>query len=99
MAAAEDEPVATLPPAMLHSLTTSLQKEEPITQDYVNNRSQKQLSSEIDAVNHSSLSTLVEADGEREAARLKSLGLPFAGAWLTAPLCRRSASTSGDKSL
>ena len=85
MAAAEDEPVANLPLAMLHTLTTSLQKEELISQDYVNILSQKQLSSEIDQVNHGSLSTLVEAGGEREVARLKSLGLPLAGAWLNCP--------------
>ena len=85
LAAADDEPAATLPLSLLNSLTTSLQKEEIISQEYVSVLTQKQLSAEIDLVNHGRLSIAVEAAGEREVARLKSLGLPHAGAWLNCP--------------
>ena len=41
---------------------------------------QKQLRPKVDLANANLLTSTIEASGERELARLNSLGLPYAGA-------------------
>ena len=81
LAAPEDQEPAPLPLQVLTALTHKLGEET--TTDSLQNHSQKMLSLQIDLGNQKQLSELVEAAGEREVARMASLSLPYAGAWLT----------------
>ena len=85
-----------LPGNLLDSLTTKLGEDdralvlhgiggEEATTLWLKGLSQKQMSAMIDEKNFSNLKSLIEAEGDvREVARLASLGLPYAGAWLQA---------------
>ena len=46
---------------------------------------QKQLSTKVDLANLKLLTSTLESSSEREMARINSLGLPHAGAWLNCP--------------
>ena len=76
-------PIA-LPQPLLDNL--SLHTGEEATVEQVWGLTQKMLSFKIDQHNLDMLKEQLEAQGDaREVARLASLGLPYAGAWLTTP--------------
>lgn len=77
----EDSEPPSLPEPVLPTLTLKLG--EDTTQDSLHGKTQKMLSLQIDLGNQQLLSELVQAAGEREVARMASLSLAYAGAWLT----------------
>ena len=78
------DPLA-LPDPVLVALTANLMEEQQIIEESLVGYTQKQLSNKVDTVNFKILSSTMETSGEREMARLNSLGLPYAGAWLNCP--------------
>ena len=80
----EDSPVS-LPQELLRSLTTRMGEEEEVTVAYMENLNQKAMSLKVDLNNLNLLNKQLHQDGRvREIARLASLSLPQAGAWLFA---------------
>ena len=92
----DDDATPSLPRDLIESLTTKLGEEdratvlqgiggEEATTTWLQGLSQKKMSSMIDEENSTFLKRQVEAEGDvREIARIASLGLPYAGAWLEA---------------
>ena len=81
----EDMDPLALPDPVLVALTANLMEEQQIIEESLVGYTQKQLSNKVDTVNFKILSSTMETSGEREMARLNSLGLPYAGAWLNCP--------------
>ena len=81
----EEEDPISLPPPVLEALTANLSEEQVVMEESLIGFTQKQLSTKVDLANLKHLTTTMEAAGEREMARLNSLGLPYAGAWLNCP--------------
>ena len=81
----EDDDPVSLPPSVLDTLTANLMEEQQIVEESLAGLTQKQLSLKVDLVNSKLLTTTMETSGEREVARLNSLSLPYAGAWLNCP--------------
>ena len=92
----DDQATPPLPHNLLNSLTTKLGEEgravwlqgmggDEATTLWLEGLSQKKMSTMIDEQNFSSLKNMLAAEGDvRDVARLVSLGLPYAGAWLEA---------------
>ena len=79
----ENQPDAALPPAILTTLTATMGEEEVVTQEAITGLTQKQLSTKVSRTNQRLLLTQIKEDAdEREVARLASVSLPHAGAWL-----------------
>ena len=81
----EEEDPVSLPPPVLVALTANLTEEQVVMEESLIGLPQKQLSTKVDLANLKHLTSTMEAAGEREMARLNSLGLPYAGAWLNCP--------------
>ena len=76
----ENQPDATLPPAILTFPTTTMGKEEAVTQKAITGLTQKKLSAKVNLANQCLLfSQTMEAADEHEVARLASVSLPHAG--------------------
>ena len=80
--ATEDESGPLLPTVLP---TLSIQLGEETTVESLTGLTQKMVSSKIDLVNQTLLSPKIMEAGEREIARMASLSLPQAGAWLNCP--------------
>ena len=80
----EDQEPTQLNPAVLATLAAKMGEEvEEVTQDSLAGLRQKVVSTKIDIANKSLLlQHIAETDDEREIARMASLCLPKAGAWL-----------------
>ena len=78
-----DDELAPLSPAVLATL--SIQLNEEATIESLTGLTQKMVSAKIDLANQSLLSPKILEAGEREVARMASLSLPQAGAWLNCP--------------
>ena len=63
----------------------SKQMDEEVTTESLEGKTQKMVSFQIDATNQRLHSIHIEAKGERETARMASLGLSHAGDWLNCP--------------
>ena len=81
----EDDDPLNLPLSVLDAITTNLKEEQQVVEESLIGYTQKQLSTKVDLANSELLTTAMETSGEREMARLGSLGLPYAGAWLNCP--------------
>ena len=79
---AQENATFTLPQRLLDTLT--IKQGEEATVETIWGLNQRNLSKKIDSNNLLLLSNQLEGD-VRESARLKSLGLPYAGAWLVSP--------------
>jgi hypothetical protein len=78
----QDTPL-TLPTSVLDSI--NMHTGEEVTTEELEGLSQKMLSAKIDDQNLATLKEQIgQEESEREMARLASLGLPYAGAWLDA---------------
>ena len=80
----EEQTIFSLPQSALDDLTA--RQGEQATTGTVWGQTQKMLSKRIDS--HNLLHLKSQLVDERERARLESLGLPYAGAWLVAPPIR-----------
>jgi hypothetical protein len=82
----EEEAQATLPRGLLRVLTASLgEEEEEVTVDWLAGLSQKAISFKVDEQSNNLLKEQIATRGNvREVARLASVGLARAGAWLLA---------------
>ena len=78
---AEDEPPRPLPADLLDSL--SVKVGDDVTEDCLHGLTQRMISTKIDLQNKQLFADQVQGAGEREVARVTSLSLPYAGAWLT----------------
>ena len=81
----DDEDPLSLPPPVLVTISANLKEEQQIIEESLVGYTQKQLSTKVDLANAKLLSSAMETSGERELARLNSLGLPYAGTWLNCP--------------
>ena len=80
----EDSPVS-LPHELHRSLNTRMGEEEEVTVAFMENLNQKAMSLKVDLNNLNLLKQQLHQDGRtREIARLASILLPQAGAWLFA---------------
>ena len=77
----EDEPPRLLPANLLDSL--SVKVGDDVTEDCLHGLTQRMISTKIDLQNKQLFADQVQGAGEREVARVTSLSLPYAGAWLT----------------
>ena len=77
----EDEPPRPLPADLLDSL--SVKVGDDVTEDCLHGLTQRMISTKIDLQNKQLFADQVQGAGEREVARVTSLSLPYAGAWLT----------------
>ena len=78
----EDE-LEPLRPAVLATL--SIQLNEDVTIESLTGLTQRMVSAKVDLANQTLLTPKILEAGEREVARLASLSLPHAGAWLNCP--------------
>ena len=78
----EDDPVPLSPNVLA---TLSIQLGEDTSIESLIGLTQKMVSQKIDLTNQSLLSPKIMEAGEREVARMASLSLPQAGAWLNCP--------------
>ena len=62
--------------------TLSIKMSEEVSSESISNLTQKMICSKIDEANLKTFSEKMQEQGERECARLASLSLPYAGAWL-----------------
>ena len=74
------EPVEQIDPDILATL--SIKMSEEVSSESISNLTQKMICSKIDEANLKTFSEKMQEQGERECARLASLSLPYAGAWL-----------------
>ena len=65
--------------------TLSIQLDEEATIENLTRLTQKMVSTKIDLANKNNFTRRIEDEGEREVARVASLSLPQAGAWLNCP--------------
>ena len=72
-----------LSPAVLATL--SIQLNEEVTVDSLSGLTQKMVCTKVDQESHVALMEKIKNTGEREIARMASLSLPQAGAWLNCP--------------
>ena len=79
---AEDEP-APLSPTVLATL--SIQTNEETTVESLTGLTQRMVGIKVDLANQTLHTTRIQEAGEREVARMASLCLPQAGAWLNCP--------------
>ena len=79
----DDDELAPLNPAVLATL--SIQLNEEVTEESLVGLTQKMVSNKVDLANKTLLAPKILEAGEREVARMASLSLPQAGAWLNCP--------------
>ena len=78
-----EDTLLPMEPDILNNISVSLGMEP--SSEMLNDLTQKQLSSMVDGRNLATLTLILEEDNDpREKARLNSLSLPHAGAWLEA---------------
>ena len=83
LAVPEEQPPRPLPPAALTLLAARM--DEEVAQEEIAGLNQWEVSARVDAANQTAFSNLIQAAGVRESARMASLSLPHAGAWLFCP--------------
>ena len=77
----DEEPPKPLPRDFLDTLSVKVGDE--VTEDDLHGLTQRMISVKVDLQNQQLFSDQVHGVGEREVARVASLSLPYAGAWLT----------------